>query len=235
MSEALASAVELNDEAPAETLSERRLRRREQLVEAIAALIRAQGPGVSMDQVAAACGVTKPIIYRHFGDRDGMVRAVSAHYAGTMAKLATEVEVEPEPSSAMTVMRRQIDTYLRLIEQDTNLYRFLSDNKPNDPERQHLLTAVADRVAVLVADYLEGVGRSTTPARTIAYALTGMVHNVGQWWLTDRTLSRDELVDQLVTIAWSGLGPGPTRTQPDEPAHRAVSAVPLDAPDRTET
>lgn len=208
MSEVLASPDVIADVAPTEILSDRRQRRQDELVETIAGLIRAEGPGVSMDQIAAACGVTKPIIYRHFGDRDGMVRALSARYAGTLVRLATDAEVELEPASAMVVLRSQIDIYLRLIEQDTNLYRFLSENKACDPERQHLVADVAERVAKLVAGYLEGLGRSSAPARTIAYALTGMVHNVGQWWLTDRTLPRDELVDQLVTIAWSGLGSG---------------------------
>jgi AcrR family transcriptional regulator len=206
MSDAVVASAEALEDPSADRLRERRQRRRDELIGSIAAFIRVEGPDVSMDQIAAACGVTKPIIYRHFGDRDGMVRALSARYAGVMASLAAEAEVEPEPASANEVLRRQVDNYLGLIEQDTNLYRFLSANKPAGPEGEHLLDAVAEQVRRIVAGFLEADGRSTAPAATIAYALTGMVHQVGQWWLVDRTATREQLVDQLVTIAWSGLG-----------------------------
>ena len=221
----------------------RRQQRRDELVEAIVELIRVEGPDVSMDQIAAACGVTKPIIYRHFGDRDGMVCALAASYAGVLESLAAEARVEPEPTTAVDVLRRQIDTYLRLIEQDTNLFRFLSANKPTGPNRHHLLHAVADRVRVLVAGYLESAGRPTAPAATIAHALTGMVHHVGQWWLTDRSVPREDLVDQLVTIAWGGLGsvelgePGTRLAPPSSPSSRPLNptaVVPAAAPAATD-
>jgi AcrR family transcriptional regulator len=206
MTDPLVAPLDELHQPPAEVLSERRQRRRDELVESIATLIRTDGPDVSMDQIAAACGVTKPIIYRHFGDRDGIVRALTARYVGAMGELATNARVDPEPISAISVLRRQIDTYLHLIEQDTELFQFLVANQPAGPDRHHLLAAVTERVTVLVRGYLEGAGRSTVAAPTMAHALVGMVHHVGLWWLTDRTVPRDRLVDQLVTIAWNGLG-----------------------------
>src|SRR5437870_1050650 len=66
----------------------RREARTAALVDAAVAAIRRHGPGVSMDQIAAEAGVAKPILYRHFGDRGGLVLAVAVRF---MAELRTDL------------------------------------------------------------------------------------------------------------------------------------------------
>ena len=54
-----------------------RVTRRRELVEHALRAIRQFGPGVGMDEIAAQAGTSKTVIYRHFGDRAGLYRAVA--------------------------------------------------------------------------------------------------------------------------------------------------------------
>ena len=56
--------------------AEHRRERRIELVESTLRAIRRQGATVSLDDIAAEAGTSKPVIYRHFGDRPGLYRAV---------------------------------------------------------------------------------------------------------------------------------------------------------------
>src|SRR5688572_6960411 len=58
--------------------------RRESLLDAAISGIRTHGPAASMDQLAAAAGITKPILYRHFGDRAGLVAAIAKRFADSL-------------------------------------------------------------------------------------------------------------------------------------------------------
>ena len=83
-----------------------------------------------MDQIAAACGVTKPIVYRHFGDRDGPRHGHGDPVRRRVGRCATpQLARRDAPQDLLT---STIDAYLRLIEDDTNLYRFVSANEPGN-------------------------------------------------------------------------------------------------------
>ena len=51
--------------------------RREQLLNAADRVVQREGPGASMNAIAAEAGITKPILYRHFGDRNGLIGALT--------------------------------------------------------------------------------------------------------------------------------------------------------------
>jgi AcrR family transcriptional regulator len=175
--------------------------RREQLLDAAIEVVRENGPGVSMDQIATACGVTKPIIYRHFGDRDGLVMAMAIRFvAALVGALTPQLARRDAPQDLLT---STIDAYLSLIEDDTNLYRFLSANEPG--KRDLVAGLIAEEVAVVLEQYLDNAGRDTAGAKPWAYGLVGMVHFTGDWWARTGTPTRAELVDQLTELLWSGF------------------------------
>ena len=62
----------------------RKAERRQQLLDAAVEAIRQSGPAATMEQLSRAGGVTKPILYRHFGDRDGLISAIGQHFAAEL-------------------------------------------------------------------------------------------------------------------------------------------------------
>lgn len=178
-----------------------RAERREELLDAAIAVVRADGPTVTMDRIATACGVTKPIVYRHFGDRDGLVMAMALRFVSALVGVLTpQLARRGTPS---TLLSSTIDAYLELIEADTNLYRFLSANEPD--KRDLLASLIAEEVAAVLEQLLADADLSTDGAKPWAYGLVGMVHFTGDWWARTGTPSRTELVDQLTTLLWSGF------------------------------
>jgi AcrR family transcriptional regulator len=184
-----------------------RARRRTELVDATVALIRREGPLVSMDRIAAECGVTKPIIYRYFGDRYGLVNEVAGRLVGLMVAELLPLAARRPFREHMTAT---VDAYLRVIEDEPNLYRFLSHQ--TSVERRDLFARlVADGVALDLESRLRVAGRPTEAARPWAFALVGMVQSAGDWWVRggrdDRPMSRAELAGHLMALVWDGLGP----------------------------
>jgi hypothetical protein len=100
------------------------------------------------------------------------------------------------------LIRRAIDTYVRHIEADAELYRFLIQEAPQGGI-QFMAALVAEEVAHRLGSLLDREGDPAVDAW--AYGLVGMVHFAGDWWAYRRSTSRKELVDRLCDLAWSGL------------------------------
>ncbi|MEJ5253732.1 MAG: TetR/AcrR family transcriptional regulator [Acidimicrobiales bacterium] len=182
--------------------SAKREHRRQQLLEAAVALVRREGPYATMEQIAAACGVTKPILYRHFGDRQGLVLAIAEGFVTDLIAGLAPALVSSEPPRKL--LARTIDAYLTLIERDTNLYRFLSVHA--DPGKRDLLTAlIAEEVAIVLERILSTFGLDPADGKPWAYGVVGMVHLAGDWWVENRPIPRARLVDRLTTLLWSGF------------------------------
>jgi len=159
---------------------------------------------VSMELIAAEGGVTKPIVYRHFGDRDGLAAAIAAEFG---AELVAELDKALAQSLApRELVRATIDAYLAFVEREPQLYRFLM-GRLSDPVNasKGLVALVGQRVAVVLGEQLRAGGQDSGPAEPWAFGIVGLVHLAGDWWLERRTMTRDRLVDYLTALLWGGL------------------------------
>jgi AcrR family transcriptional regulator len=193
-------------EAELESISSRpvrRAQRRVELLDSTLALIRRDGPFVSMDRIAAECGVTKPIIYRYFGDRQGLVREVSCRL---VAMFATEMNhAVTGATTARSHLAATMDAYLAVVERETNLYRFI--NHHTSIERRDLFgRLLAEQFTAGFDFWLRGSSTPPEAARTWASALVGILHNASDWWAGEHTMTRAELVGHLMALVWDGLG-----------------------------
>lgn len=193
--------------AAAQDSAQRRAGRREELLDAAIEVVRADGPRASMEALAAAGGVTKPILYRHFGDRDGLVAAIAERFLAQLASAIADSlrSWEDDPEG---VLRTSIDAYLSLVEADNHLYRFLVQQQEARAGNRTTSEFVR-RVSAQVADVLRGVwtmsGLDTANADLWAHAIVGMVHAAGDWWADGQAMSRSDVVAALTTLAGSGL------------------------------
>ena len=190
--------------------AERRALRREELLDAAVVVIRRDGAGASMDAIAAEAGITKPILYRHFGDRSGLVHAAAERFVGELLGELRSVlgreGIEPRELLAHT-----IDAYLAFVERDTRLYRFLVDSGTDQPGATARLTGfmrqIAAEIAVVLGERVRALGGDSGAAEPWAFGLVGMVHLAGDWWVERPTMPRDTLVEYLVALVWDGMGP----------------------------
>lgn len=186
---------------------DRRSERRAQLLGDSIEAIRELGAGATMDQLARRGGVTKPILYRHFRDRDGLIIAIVEHFAEALQGAIDESLRTTK--SAKDLLESTLDAYLAFLEKETELYRFLVHHTvspaPGMIPTSALADGIARRVAGLIGAQLKFAGMDTAAAAPWAHALVGMVHQAGDWWLEDGTMPRADLSRYLSTLIWEGV------------------------------
>lgn len=172
-----------------------------------------------MDAIATQAGVTKPILYRHFGDKGGLYQALAERYVRALMDAlrgALGDVQDPRDQVATTV-----DTYLSFIESEREVYAFLMHRAVQErPEAQETLQdfirQVAREVAIVLREQLERAGIDTGGSEAWAHGIVGMVHLAGDWWIENGTMSRQQLCDRLVALLWSGFVGLPQLSRRDE-------------------
>jgi AcrR family transcriptional regulator len=166
--------------------------------------IRAHGPSASMDQLAAAAGITKPILYRHFGDRAGLVAAIADHFADSLLKdlQAALGQITPAPRELLS---STIDAFVSFVEREPELYRFLVHNRTNNVDLSGFLNTIAANVALVIGEQLRSAGRDSGGAEPIAHGIVAFVYAAGDWWVEHRTIPRAQLVTYLTDFLWDGF------------------------------
>ncbi|WP_214366231.1 TetR family transcriptional regulator [Pseudonocardia sp. H11422] len=201
--------------------------RRVQLTDAAIAAIREHGAGVGMEDVAAAAGTSKTVVYRHFADRAELYVAVCGRVAEALvAQVRRAMEAASGPRATAAA---GIEAYLRLIEADPEVYRFVvhrpllsgrdSGAVTADPVRD-LVSHMGDHAATVLAAQLERTGGDVTAAAPWGHGVVGMVHAAADNWLARPSgMTREALAAHLTDLAWAGLSgmvPAPgDRTEED--------------------
>lgn len=168
-------------------------------------VIQRRGTGVSMDEIASEAGITKPVLYRHFGDKDGLWEALTQRYVDELTHAL-------RPAAEATVPRARlaatIDAYLSYVEREPERYRFLlgaSGRSRTSPlVAEFRRRQVADCLFTAV-DSLRRAGLDPGFAEPWAHCVSGMIRSAGIAWLETRALPRDTLVEYLTTILWDGF------------------------------
>src|SRR5436190_15385853 len=89
--------------------------KREQLLDAADRVVRREGSAASMNLIAAEAGITKPILYRHFGDKGGLFRALADRYIDDLrARLRSALTTR---GGLRARTRATIDAYLSAVEE----------------------------------------------------------------------------------------------------------------------
>jgi AcrR family transcriptional regulator len=188
---------------------EHRKRRREELVTATLRAITAKGAGVGMDEVAAAAGTSKTVLYRHFADKEELYLAVAERVnSRILRELGEAVASSNSPREALSGI---IAAYVQLVEADPEVYRFvvvhpfLERPLRNDPV-QRISGTIADETARTITAHLRVGGARDSSADALAHGLVAMIRTAADRWIssTDRVPAAT-LVSDLTHLAWGGL------------------------------
>lgn len=181
--------------------------RREQLVTVSRALFAEKGfDGTSIEEIAARAKVSKPVVYEHFGGKEGIYAVVvDREIQSLTSALTVALKLGGHPKIIVERMALALLTY---IETSEDGFRILVRDSPVAQASgtfSSLIGDVATQVEHLLADQFKKRGLDPRAAPIYAQMLVGMVALTGQHWLDARQLTKTEVASHLVNLAWNGL------------------------------
>ena len=183
--------------------------RREQLVSVGRSLFAEKGFGAtSVEEIATRAKVSKPVIYEHFGGKEGLYAViVDREVQALITSLQSSLESSERPR---LILENATLGLLDYIERNTDGFRVLVRDAPSDRTAgsfSSIMGDVATRVEHIIAEQFKRSNFDTTWSPLYAQMLVGLIAQVGQWWLDERRTRRQPHLERS--------------TRPEPPPHPA--------------
>ena len=180
--------------------------RRAQLVDVGRKLFAQKGlDGTSVEEIASKAGVSKPVVYEHFGGKEGLYAVVVDR---EMQRLLDGVTGALTGGHPRELLEQAAMALLDYIESDNDGFRILIRDSGVGSQTgtfASLINDIASQVESQLALEFKSRGFDTKLAPLYSQALVGMVALTGQWWLDTRKPKKAEVAAHLVNLAWNGL------------------------------
>ena len=181
--------------------------RREQLLDISRKPFAEKGfENTSVEEIAARAEVSKPVVYEHFGGKEGIYAVVvDREIHALLAALSGALEGGGHPK---ILVERTAMALLDYVEKSEDGFRILVRDSPVAQATgtfSSLIGDIATQVEHLLADQFKRTGLDPRAAPIYAQMLVGMVALTGQWWLDAQSPKKQEVAAHLVNLAWNGL------------------------------
>ncbi len=180
--------------------------RREQLIVIARALFAQKGyEGSSVEEIAARAEVSKPVVYEHFGGKEGLYAVVVDR---EVRSLLDTVTASLTAGRAHELVEQAALALLDYIESSSDGFRILVRDSPVGSSSGSFISILSDvgtRVEHILAEEFKRRGLDPKNAPMYAQMLVGMVALTGQWWLDARRPKKQDVAAHLVNLAWNGL------------------------------
>ncbi|MBJ7520154.1 MAG: TetR/AcrR family transcriptional regulator [Solirubrobacteraceae bacterium] len=199
------------DAAPATRTRLPRAERMEQTLAAAHALFAERGfTAVTMDDVAAAVGVTKPLLYNYFGNKERLYLACLEQSADAL--VSTIVDAVAAANRPADALGDGIRAFFAFVEQDRASWAVLFDETlPASGE-------IADRVAQYREQILDAVASASlqqfppeqreqvrVETEVLSTAILGAVEATARWWLRSEAIPANYAAELLIATIQPGL------------------------------
>lgn len=180
--------------------------RREQLLDTALAVFADRGyHAASMNDVAEAAGVTKPVLYQHFSSKREL-------FVELLQEIGSQLQTRIAKATAeANGPREQIEmgfaAYFDFVGENTNAFRVLfGSGAQRDPEFASYALEVERSTARAIAQLIVVDGEPTGDQELLANTIVGMTEAASRFWLSsdDRT-DLPTLAERVAKLAWFGL------------------------------
>lgn len=184
-----------------------RAERRLQLLEVARAVFAARGyDGASLELIAEAAGVSRPIVYSHFGDKQGLFEAV---VGGEIARVREVVTAAlAAPGRPQEILERGLRSFFGYVREHPEGHAVLTRDAPlhlSGAGMSVMIDGLANRITEVIAGAARGAGLDAGPAPIYANALIGLGVHVGRWWREHPEVSLDDVTRHTTALLWSGF------------------------------
>ena len=195
--------------------------RRAQLLEVGRGVFAERGfEATSVEEIAEKAEVSKPILYQHFGGKEGLYAVVVDR---EMERVVSMIVESISSGSTREKVERSALAFLTYVRDHPDGFAVLAHDAPagtHEGSMASVLNEVAEKVTVVFAKARKDAGGNPKAAPIYANALVGMGTFVGQWWMTVRKPSIEVVASHIAALSWSGLGNLPKKPAPIRPEIR---------------
>ncbi len=179
--------------------------RRQQLLDVAVEIFGVGGYGeASVADIAAAAGVTKPVVYQHFDSKRALFLEVLRECSDRMQDQIEKATAEA--SSPREQVEEGFGSMVRYFHDNPAAFRILfSDVSRSDPEFAHAVHRVEMVVADRIADLIVIEDLTAEERRVLAHGVLGMAEGVLRNYVDNPDVAVDRVADLLSTLAWTGL------------------------------
>jgi AcrR family transcriptional regulator len=198
---------------------------RKEILDCAAALFAQRGYiGTTMNEVADACGVTKPTLYHYYRDKDDLLMSIADGHVSALVDLVAAVEQEHEPGAQRlhALVHGFLQEYAgardqrRVLTEDVKFLREKDLAQVLDKERR-VVAAFADAIAATRPDL-----QRDQLVKPLAMLLFGMINWLFTWWRPDGTLGPQALATLIDRLLFGGLA-AVSASVPAAPSARKAS------------
>ncbi len=180
--------------------------RRLQLIGIARSLFAERGyDGTSIEEIAQRANVSKPVVYEHFGGKEGLYAVVVDR---EMSALLDGITSSLTNNRSRVRVERVALALLTYVEERTDGFRIMIRDSPasiSSGTYSSLLNDAVSQVASILAGDFARRGLDADLAPLYAQALVGSVSMTAQWWLDTREPRKEVVAAHLVNLMWNGL------------------------------
>ena len=204
--------------APARGARLPRRERRESLLTAAREVFVESGyHAAAMDEIARRAGVTKPVLYQHFGSKQELYLAVfDAGVEDVIAAVGKGLQSSPDNRSRVAAT---MDAYLGFMAQEDAVYRLVFESDlANLPAVRDRIERVNAQCAQMVSQVIaEDTGLSPDESCLLAYGLIGLAQTAARQWLRSSVaIDRADAGHLLASLAWRGISGFPKNNSQEQ-------------------
>lgn len=192
-----------------------------QLLDAAASLFGSQGyDGTSIEQIARAAGISRPVVYEHYGSKAGIYLACVRRAREQLA--ADFIKGIGDATTAYDRLKGGIDGYFRFVEDDPLRWSVIFEGVAVTGEVAEQALRMRDEtvhmIGILIRESRPDL--SDDEADGFAHALSGAGEQLGRWWNRHRDVPREVVAGYLFRFAYYGLNPTPSELTDDHDTRR---------------
>ncbi|CAN5825910.1 TetR/AcrR family transcriptional regulator [soil metagenome] len=180
--------------------------RRHQLIDIARALFAERGyDATSIEEIAQRANVSKPVVYEHFGGKEGLYAVVVDREMSALLDGITSSLTNNRSRTRVELVTLALLTY---VEERTDGFRIMIRDSPASIASgtySSLLNDAVSQVASILAGDFSRRGLDPELAPLYAQALVGSVSMTAKWWMDTREKKTEVVAAHLVNLMWNGL------------------------------
>nr|WP_072739916.1 TetR/AcrR family transcriptional regulator [Rhodococcus triatomae] len=186
---------------------EHKIARREELVDGTIAAIRLRGRDIGMDEIASEIGVSKTVLYRYFNDKGDLINATMVRYVETILAPRIYAAISGDLDE-FELAKATITAYVETVASDPEIYLYVMANGQGSAGRDVVADSermIAEVLSTVLGEKLRGLEMDSGGAVPWAYGIVGSVQLATHWWISNRSMSADDLISYLTMMTWGGV------------------------------